>query len=108
MKRSDEDFHLKYKNSIMMLVVIPHVIRIGWMLLIRCSMIWSENLAIQMRQYNYCDVLHSFIQVKKCVFPFISLFDIMQSLILSYYSDDPEFHTTQVYVRNNIANIGNL
>ncbi len=26
----------------------------------------------------------------------------------SYYSDDPAFHIIQVYVRNNIANIGNL
>src|SRR5215211_3660077 len=100
MKRSDEDFHLKYKNSIMMLVVTPHVIRIGWMLLIRCSMIWFENLAIQMRQYNYCDVLHSFIQVKKVVFFLLYRYLILcRGLILSYYSDDPEFHTTQVYVR---------
>ena len=29
-------------------------------------------------------------------------------MFFSYYSDDPAFRTTQVYVRNNIANLGNL
>ncbi len=29
-------------------------------------------------------------------------------MYFSHYSDDPAFRTTQVYVRNNIANIGNL
>jgi len=28
--------------------------------------------------------------------------------VFSYCPDVPAFHTTQVYVRNNIANIGNL
>ena len=28
--------------------------------------------------------------------------------LFSYRPDDPAFRTTQVYVRNNIANIGNL
>src|SRR5256885_5487338 len=63
-KKNGEDFHLKYKSSIMMLEVILHLIKTGWMLLTRCNMIWFENLAIQMRQYNYYDVLHNFIQVK--------------------------------------------
>src|SRR5256885_15327367 len=65
MKKNDEGFHLRYKNYIMRLEVTLHVTRIGWMLPTRCSMSWFENSATQMRQYKCCDVLHSFIQVKK-------------------------------------------
>ena len=81
------------------------------MLLIRCSMNWFENSAIQMRLYNYYGVPHKFIQVRLSILYVFSLtfaISCTQGFFFLHHPDDPRFHTTQVYVRNNICHLGNL
>ncbi|RIB13528.1 hypothetical protein C2G38_1726146 [Gigaspora rosea] len=42
------------------------------------------------------------------IYPFFFYNSYLVLISFSNRSDDPEFRTTQVYVRNNIANLGNL
>ena len=39
---------------------------------------------------------------------FKTILDVLKTIDLNIFLDDPAFSKTQVYVRNNIANIGNL
>src|SRR5436305_11476466 len=85
MKRKSEGFRQKYNNNITRLEVALHLTRTGWTSPIKCNMSWFENLVIQMKLYNYYDVPHNFIKVKK-VFNLFSIYFVCLLCLIIYYT----------------------